>query len=638
MTNLELAKKLVDLLGGKTNVVKAAHCMTRLRVTCKDASLIDEKGIKATEGVLGLVIDGNSYQIVLGPGKVKKITDICTEELGLPKGGTNESNWEDNKAKVKGQQKQGKLKQFLKLISEIFVPIIPAIIAAGLFNGFGSLLGQLLTDGVVAGDMFVMLQLILNLLGGAFLSYFAIYTGIRAAEVFGATPAFGGMIGGISIGANIVEIAKIIGLYNEAIPLESVLTTGKGGIIGVILGVWVLSVIEKNIRKRIPDVLDLIVTPFVSLLVSGIIFIFVIMPLAGFVSDGLVSMLTVVINSTNPVIRVISGFLLSALFLPMVLLGLHHGLIPIYAVQLEQMGGVSLFPVLSMGGAGQVGAAIAIYLVARKVGNKKMQGIITGALPAGFLGVGEPLIYGVTLPMGKPFITAGIGAGFGGAYIMLTQVMANAWGPSGLVAIPLMQGASGMFNFLVGLIIAYVGGFLVTKIWIKDSDVRDEDVEPALEIIEKKNSTMLYAPVDGRSISLTEVNDEVFANKMMGDGIAFILQGDTIVSPCDGMIIMTAATKHAIGIQADDGVELLIHVGLDTVGLNGEGFTLLKNSGDQVKKGEPVLQIDRAFMDRKGMDLTTPMVVTNTDRYQLDPKYLHDLKKGSTEVLKCTLK
>ena len=198
-----------------------------------------------------------------------------------------------------------------------------------------------------------------------------------------------------------------------------------------------------------------------------------IMPIAGFASDGLVSVLTLIINSTNPVIRIISGFLLAALFLPMVLLGLHHGLIPIYAVQLEQMGGVSLFPVLAMGGAGQVGAAIAIYLMAKKVGNNRMKAIITGALPAGFLGVGEPLIYGVTLPMGKPFITAGIGAGFGGAYIMLTQVMANAWGPSGLVAIPLMQGVSGMVNFLLGLVIAYIGGFVVTKLFIKDEDVKE---------------------------------------------------------------------------------------------------------------------------------------------------------------------
>ena len=456
MNNAELARTLVDLLGGKENVVKAANCMTRLRVTCRDKGQVQENEIKKTEGVLGLVTEGNNFQIVLGPGKVKKVTDICIEELGLPKN-VDDSSWEANKEQIKSRQKQSKVRDFMKLISEIFVPMIPAIIAAGLFNGFGSLLSQLLADGMVSGNFFVMLQLILSLLGSAFLGYFAIYTGIRAAEVFGATPAFGGILGGISIGANIVEISKMLGLYNEEVPLESVLTTGKGGIIGVIFGV-----------------LDLIVTPFISLLLSGVVFIFLIMPAAGFVSDGLVAVLTVIINSVNPVIRVISGFLLAALFLPMVLLGLHHGLIPIYAVQLEQMGGVSLFPVLAMGGAGQVGAAIAIYLMAKKVGNKRMKGIITGALPAGFLGVGEPLIYGVTLPMGKPFITAGIGAGFGGAYVMLTQVMANAWGPSGLVAIPLMQGTSGMLNYLIGLVIAYVGGFVVTKIFIKDKDVLEE--------------------------------------------------------------------------------------------------------------------------------------------------------------------
>ncbi len=473
MNNAELARTLVDLLGGKENVVKAANCMTRLRVTGRDKGQVQENEIKKTEGVLGLVTEGNNFQIVLGPGKVKKVTDICIEELGLPKN-VDDSSWEANKEQIKSRQKQSKVRDFMKLISEIFVPMIPAIIAAGLFNGFGSLLSQLLADGMVSGNFFVMLQLILSLLGSAFLGYFAIYTGIRAAEVFGATPAFGGILGGISIGANIVEISKMLGLYNEEVPLESVLTTGKGGIIGVIFGVWILSIIEKNIRKRVPDVLDLIVTPFISLLLSGVVFIFLIMPAAGFVSDGLVAVLTVIINSVNPVIRVISGFLLAALFLPMVLLGLHHGLIPIYAVQLEQMGGVSLFPVLAMGGAGQVGAAIAIYLMAKKVGNKRMKGIITGALPAGFLGVGEPLIYGVTLPMGKPFITAGIGAGFGGAYVMLTQVMANAWGPSGLVAIPLMQGTSGMLNYLIGLVIAYAGGFVVTKIFIKDKDVLEE--------------------------------------------------------------------------------------------------------------------------------------------------------------------
>ena len=470
MSNMDLAKRLVELLGGRENVVKATNCMTRLRVVCKDVSKVDTEEIKNTEGVLGLVIDHDSYQIVLGPGKAKKITDICIQELHLPKENTD---WQENKSAMKESQKNNRLKDGMKLIAEIFIPLIPAVIAAGLFNGFASLIGQMISDGMLSGDIFRMIQLIFSLFGTAFLGYFAIFTGIRSAEVFGATPALGGMIGGMSIGAALVDISMMLGLYNEAVPLESVLTTGKGGIIGVIFGVWILSIVEKNIRKRVPDVLDLIITPFTSLLIAGIIFIFVIMPLAGFVSDGLVSILSIIINSTNPFIRIVSGFILSAIFLPMVLLGLHHGLIPIYAVQLEAMGGVSLFPVLAMAGAGQVGAAIAIYIVAKRVGNKRLQGIITGALPAGFLGVGEPLIYGVTFPMFKPFITAGLGAGFGGAYIMFTQVLANAWGPSGMVAIPLMQGTSGMMNYFIGLVISYVAGFIITKMVIKDSDVQN---------------------------------------------------------------------------------------------------------------------------------------------------------------------
>lgn len=468
MTNSELSAKIVELVGGKDNIASAANCMTRLRFTLKDAAKADRPALKATEGVLGLVEDGGTLQVVVGPGKAKKLMDICSSELGIA---ANTLDWEENKAALKSGQKQSRLKGALRTIASIFIPLIPAIIAAGLFNGFSSLIGQLMTDNVLSGNFWSLTKTLFALMGGGFLSYFAIYTGINSAKVFGATEAMGGMIGAMSIMGQIVDISKFFGLYNEAIPLESILTTGKGGIIGVIVGVWILAKVERWIRKHVPDVLDLIITPFTSILVTGVVFVMVIMPVAGFFSDLLVSGLSVIINSTNPVVSVISGFLLAALFLPMVLLGLHHGLIPIYAVQLETMGGVSLFPVLAMAGAGQVGAAIAIYLKARKVGNHRMIKIINGALPAGLLGVGEPLIYGVTLPMGKPFITAGLGAGFGGAYVMLTHVMSVAWGPSGLVAIPLMAGAAGMLNFFIGLVISYIAGFIITYVGIKDNEV-----------------------------------------------------------------------------------------------------------------------------------------------------------------------
>ena len=434
MTNLELAQKIVELIGGKDNVLKVANCMTRLRVTLKDESKVNSEELKKTVGILGIVQDGSYIQIVLGPGKAKKVADICIEELKLPKDTLVAGDWKENKATIKGTQKENKFKKAINVIANIFIPLIPAIIAAGIFNGLASLITTLQGQGTLPAEGFWQVtQLMFSLIGGAFLGYFAIYTGINSAKQFGATEALGGMIGAISIGSNIVAISQTFGLYDEAVPLNSILTTGKGGIIGVIMGVYILAKIEKAIRKRMPDVLELILTPLLSLLITAILFVFIIMPLAGFISDGLVALLSIIINSSNPVVSVISGYILAALFLPMVLLGLHHGLIPIYAVQLEAMGGVSLFPVLAMAGAGQVGAAIAIYLIARRVKNERLKQVIVGALPAGFLGVGEPLIYGVTLPMFKPFITAGLGAGFGGAYVMLTHVLANAWGPSGLV-------------------------------------------------------------------------------------------------------------------------------------------------------------------------------------------------------------
>ncbi len=473
MDNKELAKKIVELVGGKENVLKAANCMTRLRVTVKNPSLVKEEELKNTEGVLGIVFDGNYAQIVLGPGKAKKVADICIDELGIPKDMSVDEDWVENKEEMKAMQKQSPLKNAIKTIADIFIPLIPAIIAAGLFNGLASLISTLQGQAILPAEgTWKVIQLSFALIGGGFLSYFAIYTGINSAKQFGATEGLGGMLGAISISPNIVAISTIFGLYDADVPLNSILTTGKGGIIGVILGVWILSKIEKWIRKRIPDVLDLVVTPFLTLLITSLLFVFIIMPVTGYISDLLVSGLSLIIGSSNSIVNIISGYILAAIFLPMVLLGLHHGLIPIYAIQLESLGGVSLFPVLAMAGAGQVGAAIAIYIKAKRVGNHRMQKIITGALPAGFLGVGEPLIYGVTLPLFKPFITAGLGTGFGGAYIMFSKVMANAWGPSGLVAIPIMKPES-MLNYFIGLVISYIAGFIITYFVMKDNEVKN---------------------------------------------------------------------------------------------------------------------------------------------------------------------
>ncbi|WP_368645547.1 PTS transporter subunit EIIC [Alkalibacterium putridalgicola] len=471
--NEKLAQEIVDAVGGKDNIASSTNCMTRVRMNVKDKSLIDEAGLKNTEGVMG-VNDADTYQVIVGPGTAKKINDLLVEKYNVQDSSGSANNWQENKQQIKGGQKQSKFKQALATIANIFIPMIPAIIAAGIFQGLSGLLGTMISEGTISGDVWEGIRITFALIGNSFLGYFAIFTGMNAAKRFGATEAIGGMIGAMSIAAPLIDLSTLVGLYDAEQPLNSILTTGKGGIIGVIFGVFILAKIEKAVRKRTPDVLDLMVTPIVTLLITTLIFVFIIMPVSGFFSDWLVRGLSLIIGSENTFVSILSGYILAAVFLPMVLVGLHHGLIPIYAIQLEALGGVSLFPVLAMAGAGQVGAAIAIYLIAKKVGDERMKGVISGALPAGILGIGEPLIYGVTLPLGKPFITAGLGAGFGGAYVMMMGVMANAWGPSGWVALPLMQ--DGMIHYAIGILISYLGGFIITRLFIKEDDLRNANI------------------------------------------------------------------------------------------------------------------------------------------------------------------
>lgn len=477
-TNDELLRDILAQVGGAENIQSATNCMTRMRIRVKDDGKVNQEALKDVEGVMG-VVDAETLQIVVGPGTAKKVTDMLIEDHGISAASARDSesavseNWQSNKQDVKDSQQKGRGKKALETIANIFIPMIPAIIAAGIFQGFSSLIGTMIGEETIDGAFWQATQTFFALIGNSFLGYFAIYTGVNAAKEFRATEALGGMIGAMSIAAPLIDLSTQFGLYDADQPLNSILTTGKGGIVGVIIGVWILAQIEKFVRKLIPDVLDIMVTPVITLLIAGLIMVFIVMPISGVLSDWLVTFLSIFIGSENTIVSILSGYVLAAVFLPMVLLGLHHGLIPIYAIQLETLGGVSLFPVLAMAGAGQVGAAIAIYMIANKMKDTKMKGIISGGLPAGILGIGEPLIYGVTLPLGKPFITAGLGAGFGGAYVMMMGVTASAWGPSGWVALPLMQGASSMLHFGIGLLISYAAGFLITRLVIKEEDLRN---------------------------------------------------------------------------------------------------------------------------------------------------------------------
>ena len=477
MTNQELSLKILELVGGKENVTGATNCMTRLRVNLKDYNKADIEGLKATEGVLQ-VIQMDNLHIVLGPGKAKKVTDLFKEDAGVA-GMSTDSSWQDNKAAMKAGQNQGKIKTALKAVGDIFVPLIPGVIAAGICSGIATLITQAVPNYAEIAWLFIVHQF-LTMINTAFMTYITAWAGYRAAEKFGATPILGGMLGMITTMANINSISPLVHMWvDEAAgenPLDAVLRAGRGGVLAVILGVLLMAKVEKWVRSKMPDALDIVVSPIIILAVCVVPYVFVIMPITGIISNLLVSVVGSVCMSESAIVRMVAGFLGSFLFLPLVAMGMHHGLVALYTVQLNTIGFVTLYPALAMAGAGQVGAAIAIWLKARRTGNKRMMSVIGGALPAGVLGVGEPLIYGVTLPMGKPFITAGLGAGFGGMFCMFFKVAATTWGPSGILALPIMTAggenpAMQVACYAIGLVISYIMGFIFTNFTLKDSEV-----------------------------------------------------------------------------------------------------------------------------------------------------------------------
>lgn len=464
MTNNELAKLLIEDFGGSSNLIEVINCMTRVRVKVKDASKINYDAIKSREGVMG-VVEGEQVQVVMGPGKSEKVAKEMaaisnaklSEEIARPRENHQndkedlERRTRENKEVYKSKQKESGFKKFTAAIASIFVPLIPAFVGAGLIGGIASVLSNMLTAGSISGDGVASLIQVLNIMKNGLYAYLNIFIGINAAKVFGANEGLGGVVGGMVYLTGMNPEMPINNIF-----LSSPLAAGQGGVIGVLISVFLLSKIENALHKVIPDSLDIILVPMLSLLAVGLLTIYLIMPFAGLISNALIGFINGVINLGGPV----SGFILGALFLPMVMLGLHQILTPIHVAMIESQGATYLLPILAMAGAGQVGAAIAILVKCRK--NKQITTIAKGGLPVGILGIGEPLIYALTLPMGKAFITACLGGGVGGAVIgAIGSIGATAIGPSGIALIPLIYN-NRWLGYVFGLLAGYVGGFIFT--------------------------------------------------------------------------------------------------------------------------------------------------------------------------------
>lgn len=462
----EIGKQIFIHVGGMGNVYRIAHCMTRVRLGIINSELVNIEELKKVPGVIGVVED-DTLQIIVGPGVVNKVATAMADMAGVKIGETIPENLDSNpksgkelveekasktKAELKAKQNNSSgFKRLLKSISNIFVPLIPGFVGAGLIAGIAAIITNNITAGNLDPAVWTQYVDILGVINKGIFDFLAIYVGINAANEFGGTPVLGGGIAGITMLSGLLEGHTITNIFTG----DPILAR-QGGIIGVLLAVWLMCVLEKNLRKIIPNAIDIIFTPTLVLLIIGVVTIFLIMPFAGLVSDGLV-------NGINWVIEVggvFAGFVLGTLFLPMVMFGLHQVLTPIHVEMIAQSGYTILLPILAMAGGGQVGASIALWIRCRK--NKPLVNMIKGGLPVGILGIGEPLIYGVTIPLGRPFLTACLGGGIGGAVIgFFGNIGSIAIGPSGVALIPLIANNEWL-GYIIGLVAAYLGGFILT--------------------------------------------------------------------------------------------------------------------------------------------------------------------------------
>ncbi|MCG6273521.1 PTS N-acetylmuramic acid transporter subunit IIBC [Vibrio vulnificus] len=478
-----MISQLLAAVGGSSNVSKCGNCMTRLRLTLANNGVADQTVIKQIPGVMGVVESDEQFQIILGPGKAQQAAELMNKLIeSVINGDVQEqamaSDTNDLSSVAAEQKKQMKSKQtsavqrFLSKFATIFTPLIPGFIAAGLLLGFATLLEQMFVLEQNPSQFMLDLIAYMKVFGKGLFAFLSILIGYNAQQAFGGSGVNGAILASLFVLGYNPDATS--GIYSGMSEFFGYTIDPRGNIIGVLLAAIIGAQVERKVREYMPDDLDMILTSVVTLLIMGVVTFVVIMPIGGELFKGM-SWLFLNLND-NP----LGAAILAGLFLISVVFGIHQGFVPVYFALMEAQGFNSLFPILAMAGGGQVGASLALYFKAKKDAVLRTQ--VKGAIIPGILGIGEPLIYGVTLPRVKPFVTACIGGAAGGFFIGLVSYLGlpvglnTVFGPSGIVAIPLMTSHSGIFAgmavFVVGLLISYVVGFLATYFFgSKDVDL-----------------------------------------------------------------------------------------------------------------------------------------------------------------------
>ncbi len=624
------AQEIYDHIGKKENIISAAHCATRLRLVIADNAKADKEYVENIEGVKGVFFAQGQMQIILGTGVVNKVYDEFIQIAGV-----SESSKEELK-KV-AASRANPVQRLIKTLGDIFVPIIPAIVASGFLMGIMEALNFMVNNGFLnidtSGSIYTFAQLFSNT-AYTFLPILIAYSG---AKVFGANPYLGAVIGMIMIHPNLqnawtVATEGVHATQKVWFGLYSIDMVGyQGHVIPVIIAVWVLAQIEKRLHKVVPAMFDLFVTPLVSVFVTGYLTLSIIGPIFVAVENGLLNGIQWLIALPFGVGSCIMG----AFYALTVVAGVHHMYTIIDLGQISKFGMTYWLPLASAANIAQGGAALA---VAMKSKDQKIKSMAVPSALSACMGITEPAIFGVNLRFGKPFVMGCIGGAAGALFASVAGLGATGTGVTGIFGILLCL--NNPVAYIIMFVIAFGVAFVLTWLFgYKDAVPENEapavgkNVEQAADSSEENNSesdpedeNILYSPLEGTAIPLSQVNDATFASEVLGKGMAVIPDKGEVVAPCDATVETVFDTKHAVGLSTEIGMELLIHIGVNTVELGGKYYTAHVKDGDHVKKGQLLVSFDMDKIKESGYDVTTPLIVTNSDDYK-DVKLL---KEGVT--------
>ncbi|NQI71290.1 PTS transporter subunit EIIC [Streptococcus suis] len=604
MNNTEIAKKVIDALGGRENVRSVAHCATRLRVMVVDEGKIDKDTVENIEKVQGAFFNSGQYQIIFGTGTVNKIYDEVVA-LGLPTATTGEQKAE---AAAQGNAFQRAIRTF----GDVFVPIIPAIVATGLFMGLRGLLGAL--GYTLPEDLNVYSQILTDT---AFIVLPALVVW-STFRVFGGNQTIGIVLGMMLIAGQLPN-AWVVASGGDVKPTIFFGFIPVVGLQGSVLPAFIIGLIgakfEKAVRKVVPEVLDLLVTPFVTLFVMSILGLFVIGPVFHVVENYILAGTQAILNLPMG----LGGLLIGGVHQVIVVSGVHHIFNFLEAQLVANTGANPFNAIITAAMTAQGAATVAVGV---KTKNPKLKALAFPAALSAFLGITEPAIFGVNLRFRKPFLLSLIAGAIGGAFASILGLAGNGMGVTIIPGATLYVGNGQLLQYILMVAVSFALGFALTYLFgfedetpaqaAETSTLKNEAstgaVAPAADLAEET----LVSPLSGDVVALENVNDPVFSSGAMGKGLAVKPTEGVVYAPADAEVTIAFETGHAYGLKTATGAEILIHIGIDTVSMNGNGFEKLVAAGDKVKAGTPLAKFDAAKIAEAGLDDTTMIIVTNT--------------------------